>query len=161
MLTCPSIIMKSEAPCRLASLSRPLQMEANQAVLLPESSISQNIYPLLQVPQQAADHLLRLPGYPMLEKGISMLTQPLELRKLAAWLALGHGILLVPVQLTLLLLLLPVYLPSSCDDAMITNNCQIGDGFTLTSSKGPCNIVAGVFSCAAGNTAGLFAVRII
>ncbi|KAH6717095.1 ribonuclease Trv [Leptodontidium sp. MPI-SDFR-AT-0119] len=31
-----------------------------------------------------------------------------------------------------------------------------GSGFTLTSSKGPCDIIAGAFSCAAGNTAGVF-----
>ncbi|PMD61182.1 ribonuclease M, partial [Hyaloscypha bicolor E] len=31
-----------------------------------------------------------------------------------------------------------------------------GSGFTLTSSKGPCDIIAGAFSCAAGNTAGIF-----
>ncbi|KAG4438713.1 hypothetical protein IFR05_005793 [Cadophora sp. M221] len=31
-----------------------------------------------------------------------------------------------------------------------------GTGFTLTSSKGPCDIIAGAFSCAAGNTAGIF-----
>ncbi|KAH7312970.1 ribonuclease-like protein T2 [Rhexocercosporidium sp. MPI-PUGE-AT-0058] len=31
-----------------------------------------------------------------------------------------------------------------------------GTGFTLTSSKGPCDIIAGAFSCAAGNTAGVF-----
>jgi ribonuclease T2 len=31
-----------------------------------------------------------------------------------------------------------------------------GDGFTLSSSKGPCDIIAGAFSCANGNTAGIF-----
>ncbi|CZT43533.1 related to ribonucleases [Rhynchosporium secalis] len=31
-----------------------------------------------------------------------------------------------------------------------------GAGFTLTSSKGPCDFLAGTFSCAAGNTAGVF-----
>ncbi|KAH8807834.1 ribonuclease Trv [Xylogone sp. PMI_703] len=31
-----------------------------------------------------------------------------------------------------------------------------GDGFTLKSSKGPCDIINDVFSCAAGNTAGVF-----
>jgi ribonuclease T2 len=36
-----------------------------------------------------------------------------------------------------------------------------GSGFTLTSSKGPCDIIAGAFSCAAGNTAGVFTVSII
>ena len=31
-------------------------------------------------------------------------------------------------------------------------------GFTLTSSKGPCDFIAGAFSCASGNTAGVFTV---
>ncbi|KAH8588132.1 ribonuclease T2-like protein [Bisporella sp. PMI_857] len=31
-----------------------------------------------------------------------------------------------------------------------------GEGFTLTSSKGPCDIIAGEFSCATGNSAGVF-----
>ncbi|KAH7384954.1 ribonuclease T2-like protein [Cadophora sp. MPI-SDFR-AT-0126] len=35
-------------------------------------------------------------------------------------------------------------------------NAADGSGFTLTSSKGPCDIIAGAFSCAAGNTAGVF-----
>lgn len=34
-----------------------------------------------------------------------------------------------------------------------------GSGFTLTSSKGACDIIAGVFSCATGNTAGVFTVK--
>ncbi|KAK0102031.1 ribonuclease T2-like [Cadophora gregata f. sp. sojae] len=36
------------------------------------------------------------------------------------------------------------------------SNVADGSGFTLTSSKGPCDIIAGAFSCAAGNTAGVF-----
>jgi len=35
-----------------------------------------------------------------------------------------------------------------------------GDGFTLTSSKGPCDVIAGVFTCVAGNTAGVFSVSL-
>lgn len=35
-----------------------------------------------------------------------------------------------------------------------------GSGFTLTSSKGPCDIIAGEFSCAVGNTAGVFTVSL-
>lgn len=33
---------------------------------------------------------------------------------------------------------------------------NVADGFTLTSSKGPCDFIAGAFSCATGNTAGVF-----
>lgn len=39
------------------------------------------------------------------------------------------------------------------------NTFCLGDGFTLTSSKGPCDIINGAFSCATANSAGIFTVR--
>lgn len=37
----------------------------------------------------------------------------------------------------------------------------VGTEFTLTSSKGSCDIIAGAFSCAAGNRAGVFTVSFL
>lgn len=158
LLTQLSIIMRCGALCRQATLSPPLPMEANQAALLLGSNTSQNIYPLPLVPQPAAAHLLRQPGYPMLGKDISTHSQQLEQTRRDAWSARELGIQLVHVQPTLLLLL--VCFQTFRYANLMINRCQIGDGFTLASSKGPCNINAGIFSCAAGNTAGRFTVSL-
>jgi ribonuclease T2 len=49
---------------------------------------------------------------------------------------------------------------SSCSKGFKGSLGFIGDGFTLTTSKGPCDIIAGALSCATGNTAGVFTVII-
>jgi len=134
-------------------------MEVNPPVQIPVSNISRSTCLLLLPPHQLRVQA-RLPRLrsPIKAKAIC---RPIPVvRTKVVSLVQEHGIRQGLARHTQQ----PLRVSLSCHVSslmFVTNMILSGDGFTLTSSKGPCTVLADAsFSCAAGNTAGtVFTVR--